>query len=411
MAALGSLISLAGILIHNYVPNWINANAEHFYYLAMAFLLAAIGASLSLFHGALISICRAWHLNEVPAMVTLIAAAAGLLSIYFGLFFFEMDVAALGLGALVRSLISVVGTGVYILIIWKKKKLPKPAIEQQTTARIIKQATPLLISTITGAILNNSKELILALLISPASSAILSITNRIFSLVAMLINPICLSLFSALASISSEAEKFLQWVKDISSFYRIISGVLFTIALSINAYFVSVWVGMDKYGGEILSVFLCTSAWLTTKCNLDIVVLNSKAIFNKTAWISIFDLVLRMLGVLVILVFGIRFEIYYLPLIECISISLAVIFLNDTINKKINNTEHNPVQISFFGYLAICIAVGILISYLISRIQFGGFGDTWISLIIVASLVALIFMGTVYLRKKNRILITKLMKI
>lgn len=399
-----AIVTLAFLLL-NFIPHWVKVDEQHFSSLQEGLLFAAFGVGFTFLNSPLSNVCKAWHLNDIPAIVTFISAIIGLISIYVGLYYFDMNVAALGFGAMMRSLINLFGTGLFVMIVWKKKNIPGLIFSKSETSSVLKKSAPIFLSTVASAILNNSKEFVLAVLLNPASVAVLSITGRIYSLVTMLVNPICLSAFSALASLSSQIEKFKQWVIDLNKFHNLISSLLFGIALSLNVFFVSVWVGIDKYGGLLLSVLTCLSSWLITKCNLYVIILNAKAIFNKTAWVALLDLSLRALLVIFFFYANKEFKVYYLPLIECITLVISVLWLDYLQAKKIFKltSKFSFTIKSYLNYIIVVVITGILIDFLLSRYLLHI--SNWPFLILSAFIITIIYSGLFLLNKNNRVFV------
>ena len=349
-------------------------------------------------------------MNEIPAIVSFIASIIGLASIFIGIKWFNLSVASIALGAMLRSIVNLIGLFLFTLKIWKEKVRGKLSLDFIVVRKIAKEAVPLFASNLLGIVLNNSKELMLAILISPASAAILSITNRIFTLVAMIINPIFSSTFAALASISADLNNFIKWSIEFTKSYNFLTGLLYSITLSINAYFVSVWVGADKFGGILLSVFLGTSNWLTTRCNFTIIMLNAKGIFNITSLISMIDFIIRFLFISIILKIGIQFQVYYLPLIETFTILLSVVFLEFSFTKKIfgKSKIFNKSINQFLFNIIFWTFVGITFHLTIQFAPQETFSlHSWINLIITSFVVACIILFLLLMKKQNQQLVKK----
>ncbi len=364
-------ISISGILLSAMIPSLVKSDVIVAHDVKFAFIFATLGAGISLFHSQLICITRAWHLNLAPSIFGILAALGGLLSILISMRYFNFGVIALGFGAFVRSLINLVGTSIYVMYKWKFLN-QRPLILKFHVLKDLYRATiPLLTTNIIGVLLNNSKELLLAILMNPASVTILSITGRIFSLISIFVGPITSSFFTALSSISNNLDQFISWASKLKHLYMLVSSLTFCTGLSLSAYFVSIWVGSDKYGGVFLAAILCINSWLITRCNFYIMLLNAKGIFRPTALISLVDIIIRIILISILVLLKVDFKIIYLPLIECLSISISSFMLSFYFESllKMRIDKRIKSMLSFITQMVIGITIAYVFSNLVPVIS------------------------------------------
>ncbi|MES2727589.1 MAG: hypothetical protein V4643_10845 [Bacteroidota bacterium] len=401
------LIMIAALSLSPWVPYWVKADAANISGIKWAFLFAGSGSALAIINSAIVVIPRAWHKNEFTSITALVASLMGLLAIFCSLTFFNAGIVSLGIGSFTRSLINLVGNSFYTIGKWKHHCSFKPAFQFNDLKQLLVTTLPVFGSNFLGALLNNSKELLLAILVNPASVSILSITARLFGLIVMVINPLSSSLFSALSSLSLNKEKLFYWIPKLFRTYNFASGIMFGMAISVNAWFISFWVGADKFGGIELSILLGISAWLTTKCNMNIMLLNVQSIFKPTSFISVVDISIRIFFIGLLVLSGIQFKIIYLPLIECFSILFSVLYLEYNLSKSLNdNSSFKNNAFHFFYSLIQYVIIAVLVywvanyglikvSYLNSLYQ-----------LVLASCVSLIGFGLfIALYPKNRAMV------
>jgi O-antigen/teichoic acid export membrane protein len=319
---------------------------------------------------------------------------------------FDQGLVSLGVGALVRSCVVFLVTASYTFSVWVRKSYPPLQLDRKYTFEILKKSLPLIGTNLMGLVSNNSKELALAVLVNPAAVAVLSITGRLFSLVSTIVNPISLSVFTGLASISVDESKFKKWAKDLLSFYNLFSGLMYAIALTVNAVFISAWVGIDKYGGLILSILLCLSQWLISKANMYITILNAKGIFSKTAQILAFDLMARLTFFGFIFLLNIPFKMITFPLIEVLGMMFTVSFLHYISCVRIFEKNQRLIQ-SLFGYLPkmiYYICLSLVLYYLTNKIRIDDV-NKWVHAIMVTSIVLAAFAFVSLIKRSDYVVI------
>ncbi len=371
---IATLIISATLTMSVWVPTWVKTSSVNEQGIRLAFILAGLGSAISILNSSVLVISRAWHVNEIPSIIAFIASVLGLVTIFVALTFFNWGIASLGLGALVRALINFTGNSVFTIAKWNVYCGFKPKYNFIDAKKLLIATIPVFGSNFLGAFLNNSKELLLAVLINPASASILSLTGRIFSLIVMIVNPLSLSLYAALSSISTNKEKLLFWIPKLFNMYNFATGILFGLAICLNAWFVNFWVGADKFGGITLTVFLGISAWLTTKCNMNIMLLNAQSVFKPTSIISLVDISIRLalIGLLVLL--HIQFHISYLPLIECLSIIVATLLLEISLAKSFDNKKAFLANATAFftsmgSYILLAVFIYFLINFTLQKTE------------------------------------------
>lgn len=372
----------------------------------MAFILAGVGVAFSMLNASLTFISRSWHKNEIPEAITLFSVILGLVSIVVSIKYFSLGIISLGIGALVRSSSSCLGMIWFVTVSWRARQLPAPCLDRRAILSVSASSAPIFTANIFGVVLNNSRELMLGTILNPATVAIVSISSRFFGIVTMILNPISFSLFNALSSFSNNKEKFVTWVLKLERTYNMLSSILFGVALVINGYFISAWLGKDKYGGIVLSAFLGTSCWLTTRSNLEIIVLNAKGIFNKTAFFGILDFVIRLCIIGCLILMKVRFEIFYLPLIECFSIGVCLYLLQIAVyrsifNKQIANPFNDFLRV-LFATLVVSISIALIMPNILPVV------GRWIDVIIVGGIASSLFTGSHMLSRHNRDLLRSL---
>lgn len=382
VALLALVVTIFAVVLCTWVPIWVKGNPIDYHGLKWAFVFAGLGSSFSILNAIVLSITRAWHANEVPSVVGLLSSFFSLFVIYILISYFKLGVISLGFGFLLRGFLTFVGNTAFVISCWPKFCGMALVFQAQNVKDLIRQSTPLFGTSLLGVFLNNSRELLVTLLVGPSSASIMAITSKLFSFLGLLINPVCASFYAAVSSISSKKEDFLFWVSKITGGYYLLSSFLFGIAIAINGWFVDFWVGPDKFGGLVLSVLFALSAWLTAKCNLSIMFLNAQSIFRLTSFLSLLDFSVRLTFLSVFYFSDFKFELAYLPLIECTSIVVIIFILEFNLGRRHSNVYkwYVPTLKFLFRVVAtivLSVSLFVLISLALHHI---GVTDGFVSL-------------------------------
>jgi len=397
------------LLISIWIPGWVKSSSVNEYGIRMAFILAGLGSAISILNSSFLVISRAWHSNKIPTIIAFISSLLGLITIFIALTFLNFGIVSLGLGALVRAICNLIGNSIFTISKWNIYCGFKPKYSFIDLKELIIATIPVFGSNLLGALLNNSKELLLAILINPTSAAILALTGRIFSLASMIVNPLVFSFFTALSSISSSKDKLVFWITKLFKLHNFVSGILFGLAICLNTWFVNLWVGSDKFGGIVLTVLLAISNWLLSKYNINIMLLNTQSVFKPTSIINLVDVIIRLalIGVLVFL--HVQFQIIYLPIIECLSMIVATLLLEIILAKKLNNRKAYRTNITeFFLSMGTNILLALFLYFLINLIFQKADQFNSVNSLIISALISLIgFFLYIFLNKNNKEIIAE----
>lgn len=413
MVCLAVLIAIGGLLLSQYGYLIFKFNPANFVPLAEGIIYVTIATALSFLYAPISASFRAWHRNEVPAVISFVSTFLGLLGIYLGLFSFDMNIAAIGFGSLIRSLANCVGLGVYFIKVWHLHNYPRMVLDGTLTKICFKSSIPVFTTSLMSVLMNNSKELILAVLISPASAAVLSITNKLYSFGAMLYNPIANSFFSAFASLNNKKERLSEWILDISVAYKYSSSLFYGFIFCINYFFVSTWVGADNYGGMVASLFLGLSGWILVQSNFYYIVLNSTGLYKQAAAASAVDFIIRILLLLSLYALSNRFQLFMLPMAEVISMGVAIILIDNRIDKNVHRKVFSFIKHPMFSLVVTMLFwVGfyITIEGILKGLEIHFYYNGWTTFMITAVIIFLLIVFPLLTVKRSRLFIINAIK-
>jgi O-antigen/teichoic acid export membrane protein len=302
LAVASVVLVVVAVSVSRLVPSIVNADRSTATVLPQAFSLAGLGAGLTLLQTVVFSVFYAWQRPLVVGVVKLGAQAVELICIVWGLYL-GMGLLALGTAAVVAG-----GAGLVVAVILVARALRLAKIEPTFNFGEIKglayETLPQFASRAAAVALNNNEPLIVSMLMGPAQAAVLGLTDRVYKVGQMLVNPLAGSVFYGLAHLSGEdtgGVRVRAVVKEILSLAAVFGSVVFAMAMALNGPFVSLWVGSDKFGGFALSAALAVAGLMTVRSNLLGMLLSALGEMRSSAWCTLAELLLR-LPLLVLLV-------------------------------------------------------------------------------------------------------------
>ncbi|MFI5173006.1 MAG: lipopolysaccharide biosynthesis protein, partial [Chitinophagales bacterium] len=210
---------------------------------------------------------------------------------------------------------------------WIKLELHPMIVNMKQAKLLAFRSGPILISNLASIGLNHSQSTIIGLLFGPTAATIISVTDKLYSLVKTFVYPIGNALLQPLSSIIHLPAKFDEVTQKYIHHMDFLALFCILLCVEINERFIDIWLGQHYYGGDLVSAALAFSAFLIIRVNIFISILNARGLFRITSWYTIVDLSLRILA-LVSLFYVIKMEkIAVLPIAECIGILIGTRFV------------------------------------------------------------------------------------
>jgi O-antigen/teichoic acid export membrane protein len=325
------ILILVALGLLPFIAHWVKAVPNEYKNIQYAFLLSAIGAGFTISYQNVSAVFQAWLKVKVCGYINIFSIILGIISTVVGLQW-GLGVVSIPLGIFVKSFSGLLVISLFLNNNLKRKNYPKIVIEQGYCSELLKSSMPLLGGNIAKSLLNNSQLLIITAFINPTSSAIFTITGKVYQVCGSFLAPIGSSIFSSVSQLVGEGDfkKIKETILKIFILFTIVSILILSVGFALNSAFVSLWIGADKFGGVLLSLLLCIN-----------VLINSR--MNFIGIILIFGLI-KVLGFVVI------------PFAELVStVFLSGYFLNRLIITKLKLNSNEAIQFIFCGMLVACI--------------------------------------------------------
>ena len=249
---------IIGLILKQYIPGWLNVEAENVIQISNAFLIASISTSFMMVSYGISSIFMALQNTTIPSVISI---TLGIISIFATIIFLSIDLGLLSipLALLLRSVLSTIGN--YILLtFWKKNNLFSEHIGFELTIfyDLLSQSIWVFSAKISRVLISQSDKLIIAVMIDPILTTVLVFSKKSSEILSSLVVHMSSSIMPSLAHLSGAKDepifnKYIKLtIKATIIFGLYISGGVFLL----NKQFVHLWVGGDYYAGSFFTVLI-----------------------------------------------------------------------------------------------------------------------------------------------------------
>lgn len=353
-------VFLLGLSISPFVAGWINAEESIQHAITIAFIVSLASASVSLIVSLLGAFPQVWQETKTTGLMSIIVNVLGILSLLIYLYL-GFGVISLALGYLTRAVLNLIGMLVWIVVKWKKKNLSRPTFNLAVIKRLSKDCFYPFLSKITDVLMGNTQSFIIALFINPSLAAVYDITGKIAVVACNFVNMANSSFFGlyALTFASKNTAEINNLIKGVSNFFMttLFSALLYAMVFS--KYFVHFWVGLDKFGGDILLLLIVISLLITQLKQYYNNLLFSGGLINKSAKLDVLSMVLFVFLLLAIIKPA---QIYAIP-IATIGSGIVFVGMYLRLLKNDLSVDINYLLKITLKLFLICVPF-VLISYL-----------------------------------------------
>lgn len=357
-----TFIILITIVLFPYVPFWVKANTEDFSDIKFAFLFSALGAGLTIYSNILASVFQAWLKVKISGFANISGVFFGIIATFLGLYL-GYGVISISLGTFVKWLITFLILSISLYSNFRKLASIRIKYNSKSNLLLLKQSLPVFGNSVSKSLIDNGQLLIITNFISPTATTIFAITNKVYQVCSTVLAPIGSSIYAGLSQLVGENnhDNLKKNILKLFSIFTIFSAFILAISFSLNSSFIKFWVGEDKYGGLLLSFFLCLNVFFNSRFVYINFNLFSLGVFGKTVLYDQIGALVRL-----ILTFGLIVNLGYIaiPLAELFSVVfISGIFVNKLFIKTMNFTKKEIFKIlldglpdfSLFMFLGFCL--------------------------------------------------------
>ncbi|MDR0865186.1 MAG: oligosaccharide flippase family protein [Candidatus Symbiothrix sp.] len=313
---------ILGLTIFPFVANWINAEESIKHSITIAYIISLASAAISLLVSLLGAFPQVWQETKTVGIITTIINILGIISLVVYLYA-GFGVVSLALGYITRALLNLIGQGSWIMIKWRKLHLSRPTFNFKIIKELLKDCFYPFLSRISNVFMGHSQSFILAMFINPAMAVVYDITSKI-AVVACNFVSMANGSFFALLSLtfaSKDKQEINRLIKNVSIFFMTVlfSAILYSLVFTESI--VHFWVGLDKYGGNLLLIVIVISVLVSQMKNYFNNLLYTGGLINKSAKLDVLSMILYIILLVSIISFV---QIYAIPVATFIT---SVLFM------------------------------------------------------------------------------------
>lgn len=295
------VILILGLSISPFIADWINADEAIKHSITVAYTVSLASAALSLITSLIGAIPQVWQETKTIGIITTVVNVTAVISLVIYLYL-GFGVVSLALGYLTRAILNLLGQGSWIFVKWRKLKLSKPTYNFDTIKELLKDCLYPFLSRTSSVIMQNSQSFIIALFISPTIAAVYDITSKIASVACSFVSMANGSFFAlfSLTFASKNKSEINNLLQRVSLFFLTVLFSALLYSMIFSKPIVHLWVGLDKYGGELLLAFIIISLLITQLKQYFNNLLYTGGLINKSAKLDVLNMILYIALLLLI---------------------------------------------------------------------------------------------------------------
>jgi O-antigen/teichoic acid export membrane protein len=398
-----SFILLSTYFLKDSIANWISTQNNQSSLFSKSFFVYSISLGLGILTGFISSLTQVLLKTKWPPVFNLLSAILGVTYTIWAVSF--QGVLAIAFGLLIKNLVYFLLISGYSFFLIKKEKIPF-LFEISYVKKIIKNIGLPFISKLAMTIASNSQNFIIGITIAATTTTIFDITKKIPFIIIMVINMVGVSTFTSFSLFYSEQKYNIihPYTKHYFTFIRILLLILLFPAFILGKDFIYIWVGLDKFGGNVLLAMICFTALLD---QLRVSLSQQYYTIGKYNFTSITDAFFALIFILLAFVFIPIYKLNGIVLAGIVANVLYFIFC--FVYEKFNNISLviNVLNLSFFIDI-----IGIVLLTIITKFTYEIFDDYYLKIMIALSSIIIVLLLT-YKRHKIvfELILTNFLKI
>lgn len=253
----GLIIIISSYFFKDTLTSWVSSDKQIKTLFSDSFFLYAISISFTIIAGYLNCIPQVFLRTAYPPIFNLIASIVGITYTVWAVSF--QGVMAIAIGNLVKVVLFFLLSSIYTFGLLKKNSLVLQ-LELNYVYLLIKEISYPFVSKVAMTTAMSLQNFIIAYAISASDTTIFDITKKIPFTLQMIINMIAVSTFTSFSLFYSEQNKSISTYEYSKYFFDLIRLLLLfslTGIFLIGQDFITIWVGMDKFGGNLLLALIC----------------------------------------------------------------------------------------------------------------------------------------------------------
>jgi O-antigen/teichoic acid export membrane protein len=389
---IAGLLFMSGLCLTPFIAEWINAEETTKTPITIAYIISLASASIAILVSLFSAFPQVWQDTKTVGVINTIVNAIAIGIMIFSLLL-GAGVIALALGYVSRSLLNLLLQGKWIISKWNTLNLQKPIFKLSVIKYLLKLCLYPFLARMSNVVINNSQSFFIAVFMNPALATVYDITSKVCIAASGFISSANGSFFALFSlTIASKNKVVIDKVlKQVTAFYMtsLCSVVLYAVCFSQSVVYF--WVGLDKYGGNILLVIICIAVFINQLKNYFNTLLYAGGLISKSSKIDILSLIVY----LVILFFIIKsLQEYAIPIATIISSGLATIFYVCLLKIKMGLNIKQGLVVCF---KSILIIIPFIITHYLIKMNLFSF----LNLVIYSLTFSVLYLSILIYSNKN----------
>jgi len=384
--ALVTILFVGAVAISSWIPGLMGIEGTDSDVLAGCIVLAGVASGLNILNNSVTGFAMALQRTLVMSVVALTGAVVGI-GVTISLLLLGLGLWALPLGWVARNGSALIGNAIYAASLYRSEVRVPLQLNRQVLRDFGTISPVMFLAKLGGAFAERSEAALIAIFVQPELTTVYVLTRRTADVVKLILDRFGAATFAGFANLIGTGQKTRASgvYQEIMDLFAPIAVLLIILYLSANQTFMSLWVGPELFGGQLLTTLIGLSVLVATGSNLINYLYGATGQIARGSLILFVEGFLR-LGLMTLLLWWVNLP--GLPVATILTGTIAsLITLRWTKHElgAVQGLRVAPVRlIAYGGMLALGALVGTHI-----------WAGTWLSFALVSILTGVIFFGLV----------------
>lgn len=251
------IIIFSTFLLKDSLTNWVSSDTDSENIFSKSFFFYSIGLSFTIISSYLGAVPQVFMKTLMPPIFNIISSILGIVYTIYAVP--NIGVLAIAIGSLIKAFVYCFFLFFYVFKLFNNKNISF-GFDIMYLKKLLSSIGWPFISKVGLTLASNAQNFIAAAYIASTAATIFDITRKLPLMLQMTINMVGVSTFTAFTLLYSEqnnSSKNNTYLKYYFSLIRILLLVSSVVVFLLGKDFISLWVGLDKYGGNMLFALLC----------------------------------------------------------------------------------------------------------------------------------------------------------
>jgi hypothetical protein len=384
--ALVILLFTGAVVISRWVPGLMGVEGKGANVLAGCIVLAGAASGINILNNGVAGFAIGLQRPVFMSVATLTGAVCGI-AITIWLLLIDWGLWAIPIGWVFRDGFTLVGNTIYAVFLYRAEVHVSLRLSRQVLRDFGTVSPPMFLAKLGGAFAGRSEAALIAIFIKPELATVYVLTRRAADILRMLLDRFGAATFAGFANLigTGHRARAADVYKEIMDLFAPVAIFSISIYLSANQTFMSLWVGNDFYGGELLTTLIGLSVLVSAGSNL------VNYLYSATGKIARGSMVLLVEGLVRLGLMGLLLWWLKLPGLPIAIILTGAVASSITLRwtrKELGEAQGPRValwkMLIYGGLLALGAALGTRV-----------WAETWPKLVLLSLLIGGIYLGAV----------------